>query len=168
MTRGSCFVLALLLSCCANATSVYGAEPYPSRQIPADAAAADIAQLRAVIEQVHAGYGRYTSIEDMDAAFEELERSAGAGLTDEQMVLGIERVLALLRCDHTKGELPEAIEAYRKANPTHFPFTFRIFDGRVYIDRVHPSASGIARGDEVLSINGIPTGRVLAEVGPLV
>ena len=141
----------------------------PERELTAVAAADDVRVLRSTIERVHPGYGRFTSAAAMDRLFDDLERSVARGTTDARLYLEVSRLLAHLRCDHTKAELSPSIEEHRRSTPTHLPFGFRLFDGRMYVDRVDGvDGTGLARGDEVLAINGRPVGRILADVAPLV
>ncbi|MBL8898531.1 MAG: hypothetical protein JNM84_12920, partial [Planctomycetes bacterium] len=49
--------------------------------------------------------------------------------------------------------------------PTHLPFTFRLFDGRMFVDRVAESAPALSRGDEILALDGRATSELLEQVG---
>jgi hypothetical protein len=147
------------------------AEPSPAygaRRLSPESAAEDVRILRETIERVHPGYGRYTSPAATDALFDALEADVAGGTSDERLYLATSRILARLRCDHTKAELPESIEQHRRETPTHLPFSFRLFDGRMLVDRVAPEVDSLARGDEILSINGRPTGRIIGDIEELV
>ncbi|MCA9298572.1 MAG: hypothetical protein KDA28_05870, partial [Phycisphaerales bacterium] len=82
--------------------------------LTADQAIEDVRLLREAIEEIHPGYGRYVSPEAMDRLFDDLERRAGMGMSDEDLYLETSLILATLRCDHTKAELPERIDARRR------------------------------------------------------
>ncbi|MEO1227359.1 MAG: S41 family peptidase [Myxococcota bacterium] len=83
------------------------------------------------------------------------------------LYLELSRVLALIRCEHTKANLPKGLEARRKVEPTYLPFRFVLFDGRMYVDRPGPG-TGLTRGDEVVALDGRPIAQLLAEVEPLI
>ncbi|MEM1011814.1 MAG: S41 family peptidase [Planctomycetota bacterium] len=152
--------LVPLLSTLVLATHTLG---YEARALAPDQAAEDVRIFRASIERLHAGYGRYTSAEAMDAMFDDLEREAADGMTDMELYRRTSLILSRMRCDHTKAELPQAIIDYRNETPTYLPFTFKLFAGRMHVANA-AEGSPLERGDEIVSINGKPTGRVLADV----
>lgn len=159
----------------ATSTSVQPVEtgstsaPPLALELDAAAAAADVRLLRRALAELHPGLGRYTSRPATLALADALEREVSSGITDAALLVGVQRVLASLRCDHTLTEPSPRLEAARRAVPSYLPCTMRVLDGRVYVDRVHDvAASSLARGDELTALNGVPTGRVLARVAPLV
>jgi len=133
-----------------------------------DAALADVRILRRAIEDVHPGYGRYTSASIMDDLFDALEREASDGISVMALYERLSLIVSALRCDHTKAELPKSLETLRRTEATYMPFSFRLFDGRMYVDELDADQRGLTRGDEVLRINGRPVGRVLEDVSPYV
>lgn len=137
---------------------------YAPRHLTSAQAAQDVAILRRALEDIHPGYGRYTSVPAMAALLDQLERAVSQGATDMALYRDVSRIVAHLRCEHTKAELPETVEQYRSATPTYLPFSFRLFDGRMIVDRLDKTQAGLARGDEILALNGRPSGRVLADV----
>ena len=140
-----------------------GYEPKP---LTAEEASEDLRILRRTIEEIHPGYGRFTDAGAMDKLFEGLEAASEDGSTDMDLYRDIARLLTEMRCDHTKAELPEAIQAYRQDSPSYLPFTFRLFGERMLVDR--PGASGLARGDEIVQINGRPLSKIVRDIAPFV
>ncbi|MEQ8768875.1 MAG: S41 family peptidase [Phycisphaerales bacterium] len=138
----------------------------PARAIDGDAALADVALMERVLTVLHPGYDRYTPRAEMDAAFDTLSDRVRGGTTDAEMFLEVSRVLERIRCDHTKAELPERLRAWREENASHLPVRVHIFGGRLYAgtNRV----KGLDRGDEILSINGVPAGRLIEQTESLV
>lgn len=126
----------------------------------------DVRLLRRALEATHPGLYRYTSEEAMTLAFKALERDATRDLTVEQLYVRISALLALIRCDHTKAEVPEAIESMRTTRPGYLPFGFRWIAGRMYVDRLSEGIP-LERGDEVLSIDGRPVADLVEAVLPL-
>ena len=143
-------------------------ETYAPKQLGAGAAAEDLRILRQAFEDIHPGYGRYIAAQAMSDAFDGAAAKISDGSTDADMLLLASQLSAMVRCDHTKAELPEAIETYRRETPSHLPFTVRIIEGRMYVDSVSPKARSLERGQEVESINGFSTFEILRDVQALV
>lgn len=139
-----------------------------ARRLTATDFAEDLALLRAAIEQVHPGFGRYTAAALTSAQLDALAQRGADGIDASEFFLEVSRILADLRCDHTLAELPQWIERARIDTATHLPFSTAIVEGRLLVDRVHASAPGLERGDEILTIDTIPTARILDEVAALV
>jgi len=140
---------------------------YAPRPIEASAAQADIRLLRRSLVEVHPGFDRYASATAMQEMLDELERRVGlSGTTDMALYREISLILARIRCDHTKAEVPKAFEEFRKNRPTCLPFTFRLIGGRMFVAAAE-SGSPLNRGDEVLSINGRTVGSIQSDVAAL-
>ena len=153
---------ALLISLCLLVPGVLPA--YPAKTLSPEQAAADVALTRQALEVIHPGLDRYTPKAEMEAAFARLEERVKQPISDVELYGEISLLLAKIHCDHTKAELPGALSKYRKENPTHLPFRFRLFDGKMYV----ASSNQLARGTEILSINGVPVPDLLARIGPAV
>ena len=145
-------------------------DPPPAAQsaLTAGEAAEDIRIFRKALTEYHPGWARFTSAEAMNLALDDLERDTAAGVTDLELHRRVSRITAMMRCDHTLAEVPPAIIAWRSANPTHPPFRLDIRGGRAFIDQADESQPSIQHGDEILAINGIAIGQLIAEVSPLV
>ncbi|MEL6380719.1 MAG: S41 family peptidase [Pseudomonadota bacterium] len=118
--------------------------------------ASDVAIAREVYERVHPGYDRYTDQAEIDAAWEALLAQARAndGFSIAQFYLAAQRVLAMIRCDHTKAEWPSDLVAKRETVPTYLPFRWTFVENRAFI--IDPvSETGLRAKDEVLAIDGI-------------
>jgi hypothetical protein len=137
---------------------------YQGKTLSPEQAAADVALVRQALETIHPGLYRYTPRAEMDAAVARLEERVKKPISDVELYGEVSLLLAKIHCDHTKAELPGAISKYRKENPTHLPFRFRIFDGRMYV----ASSPDLERGTEILSINGVPVSAILARIAPAV
>ncbi|HEX6903897.1 MAG TPA: S41 family peptidase [Thermoanaerobaculia bacterium] len=144
------------------------ASQYPARILPPEQAAEDVALVRRALETIHPGYDRYTSRADLDAAFARLEERVTRPILDVELYGEVSLLLARIHCDHTKAELPGALSKYRKENPSHFPFRFRLFDGRMFVESSDPAQAPLERGTEILSINGVPVRAVLEKIAPAI
>ncbi|MDJ0940575.1 MAG: S41 family peptidase [Woeseiaceae bacterium] len=131
--------------------------------LSAEDAIADITLARAALEQIHPGYERYTPREKLDAYWAELASRAADGIDRGELYLHLSEILAAIRCDHTKAELPSDLEERRKSEPVYLPFSFRLFDGRMYVDRVAKGLD-LDRGDEITAIDNRPVGRWITAV----
>ena len=125
----------------------------------------DLALVRKALEQIHPGYTRYTSQATLDALWEEIEAAALATPTRGVLYHQISRILAAIRCDHTKAELPDDFEQARLTEPLYLPLRYAIFDERMFI--TNPGATGLAQGTEVLAIDGRPISQAIAAVKAL-
>jgi len=138
----------------------------PTPKLDAEAARADVALLRRVLDEVHPGTTRYASAEELERAFAELDGRLGDGMTSGALYLELSRLVGLVRCGHSRLESP-ALEEYRAKNPTHLPFAFRLLEGRMLVTAADASAGDLARGDEVLALDGKPVGELVAALAPL-
>lgn len=126
----------------------------PVLMLGAEQAQADVALLRRALETIHPGLYRRTSRHQMDALFADLERATKQPISDTDFYRQISLLLAEIRCNHTKAEQTKAMETWRTENPSHLPFRFRLLEGRMIVESSDPSQPALAKGVEVLSING--------------
>lgn len=115
----------------------------------------DLALARETLERLHPGYDRYTDRSLLNAQWDALFQAAEDGADLRELYLGLSGLLADIRCDHTKAELPDRIEQSRETEPVYLPFRMRLFDGRMFVERV-AEGSTLMLGDEVLRIDGDP------------
>ena len=125
---------------------------YATVTLTPDQLNADVALLRHALQDVHAGYDRYTPRRVMDTAFARLGRKAAEPMTDVAFYGEIALLLAKIRCNHTKAEYPSRLERFRDSVATHLPVHVRIFDRRMFVALSQDPS--IARGTEITSING--------------
>ncbi|MEP3891286.1 MAG: S41 family peptidase [Hellea sp.] len=151
--------LAAFTSMPAFAQSAAGA------QLSVDQVTSDITLAREAYSRVHPGYTRYAKAADMEAAWTGIitEAKAKEGLTSGEFYLAVQKVLTLIRCDHTKAELPKALRQERNETPVYLPLRWQLVDQRALIT-LPVEALGLNVGDEILSINGRPLAAMIAEV----
>ena len=130
------------------------------------AAASDIELAREALQTLHPGYDRYTPAGELDALWDALEARAAGGIDRGTLYLELSRILAAIRCDHTKAELPKDMAEARSNTPVYLPFRFKLFANRMYVDVSGDAA--LERGDEVIAIDGIEVSTWLARVDPLI
>lgn len=142
------------------------AQAYEAKPLTPAEAAADIAVLREALETIHPGYTRFASRAEMDASADQLEALAGGGTTDERLYLEVSGLLAQIRCDHTKAELPEAMVDFRQRVPSYLPVRTHLIGDHLYVGA--SAVAALTPGDEIVSINGMVTPEILRRVLPLI
>ncbi len=159
--------LAVLSACAPNgAATAQPAAESASGLMPPDAARRDIALARATLERLHPGYDRYASHEALDALWGALEARAD-DISRETLFVEISRVVAAIRCDHTKTELPLDIEAQRSAAAGFLPLRFVLIEGRAIVTHAAPGVD-LQEGDEILDIDGQSMTSWYAQLEPLI
>ncbi|MEL6858692.1 MAG: S41 family peptidase [Pseudomonadota bacterium] len=129
----------------------------------------DVALAQKVYETVHPGYTRYSSAEQLHSAWQSINIAAAAedGLSLGTFYVEASEVLAEIRCDHTKAELPDTLAEARKTDPVYLPFQWEMIEGRGFVTLTN-AASGLQRGDELLAIDGQPLSERIEEILPLI
>lgn len=125
----------------------------------------DVALMRRALETIHPGLYRRATKAQIDAAFAGLERAAQQPISELELYRRISLVLAEVRCNHTKAEQAPALEAWRRDNPSHLPFRFRLLEGRMIVESSDPAQPALARGTEVVSINGRSVAALVETLG---
>ena len=120
---------------------------------------------RRALEKIHPGYTRYNQQSFFDALWDEVEAELLANPTRGNLYLQISRVLATIRCDHTKAELPKDFEDARQSEPLYLPIRYAIFDSRMFV--TNPGTTDLVLGSEVLAIDGVPVGEAIDAVKAL-
>lgn len=122
----------------------------------------DIAILRKALG-LHPGLYRYATPAQVDARIDRLERDFVAAPTLEARYLILSAFLATIRCGHSYCNFFNQRDGVAKSlfdRPTRLPFQFAWIDRRMIVT---DDPTGIlAQGTEVLSINDVPAGAMLA------
>ena len=166
-------VLALPLSLSAPFAAPLAAQTadaalYVPRVLSAEQASRDVALLRRALETVHPGLYRYSDKPVIAAAFARLEAAASAPISELALNAEIARLLAAIHCDHTKAEMPEALDEFRTRNATHLPLRFQLIEGRMIVVSNDGQPGAPPAGSEILAINGMPVPALLLQIAPLV
>ena len=135
------------------------------------ALAADVALLQDIYQSLHPGLYRYQTPADFSRRCADLKASLSGAATLEAQYLGLSRLLATVRCGHTYANFfnqSKAVSDRLIAPSNKLPFHFVWLDGRMVVSGNPRSAGDLAPGDEVLAINGVASGAILARLLPLV
>lgn len=130
-----------------------------------DQISADIALVQNAYERVHPGYTRYANPSELDAAWAAINQKAESnnGMSAGEFYLALQKALTLIRCDHTKAELPKSLRTERNTKPVYLPIRWELIEQRALITTANASA-GLSFGDEIVSIDGRPLAEMVAEV----
>ena len=128
---------------------------------PQGAYGGDVALLKHALQTVHPGYKRYISEARLAGAWAELEaQTAQNELEPLPFYAAVSKLLATLRCDHTKAELPESLKEIKKRR--FLPFRFRLFNQRMFVSAsTHPE---FKRGVEITHIDGVPVQAAITQL----
>lgn len=137
-----------------------------------DAAAiqADIDVLQQAYETLHPGLYRYNTAESMRGHFAVLRAALHGRRSLAEVYLALSEFAAKVRCGHTYANFynqPKAIQAALFEGRNRVPFEFRWLDGRMWVTRDLSGRRLLARGSEILSINGVATSDILAQLLPI-
>lgn len=137
------------------------ATPSFAQDLTPEQIVADINLARSAFSNIHPGYDRFTDVAEIEAGWDGILSKAESqdGLDVGPLYLAISETLARIRCDHTKAELPQTLKNARKTDDVYLPLRWRIVEGLAIIEAA-PEGTGLARGDEILSIDG----RTIAEL----
>ncbi len=143
----------------------------PIKTLTSAEARSDIAMVRQAMEEMHPGLTRYASRAEIDAAWARLDAAADKPISELDLYREISLALAVIRCDHTKGEYSQAVEKYRREQPTHLPFRLRLFENehglRMFVASSDPMQP-LPFGAEILEINDKHVAKLLATLGRVV
>lgn len=140
-------------------------------RIDAEALKGDARLLEAAYRALHPGLLRYNSPRQLDGRFARLRSDFARPLEQSQALLALARFTAAIRCGHTYPNpynQSDAVVAALFSRRDRLPFHYRWIDGRMVVLRDLGSEGGLARGSEVIAVNGVPTARLLARLMPIV
>jgi len=142
-------------------------ESYPPKNLSEKDALEEVSLLRAALSRIHPGYERFATPEELASEWRSLEALAEGGTTDLDLYLATSRLLATLRCDHTKAEAPPALQEWREGHPAYLPAGLVFFGHRAFIAKGDPEQPDLQPGQEVLAIDGRSVAEMVDEIRPL-
>ncbi|MEL7449327.1 MAG: S41 family peptidase [Pseudomonadota bacterium] len=130
---------------------------------------ADIALAREAFERVHPGYDRYADPAALGDAWQAIVSDAQTAgeMPLADLYLRVQAVLAMIRCDHTKAELPADMAKARRSDPVYLPLRFTLVENRAIVVAV-PENSEVRLHDEILAIDGQSIASLVERFAPLV
>ena len=139
--------------------------------IPADKLQEDYAILKQSLEELHPALYKYDDKETREKDFAALKESLNQDLTPMEVYAEISAFAAKIKCGHTYANYWNQNKAVRK----HFieakdklPFTFRIMDKKMFVHQNLSDEVRLKSGDQVISIDGVSTEKILASLLPYI
>jgi hypothetical protein len=136
---------------------------YRAPMLSPSSLAADITLLDRALREVHAGTNRYAPARVMDTAFARLRRRAEQPMTAVEFYHDIALLLARIRCNHTKAELPPTLQQFRDSAATHLPVQVRVVQDRILVLR--SEGGRLPVGNEITAINTVAAPALLKAIG---
>jgi len=132
---------------------------------------ADLAVLRRAYTLLHPGLLRYNTPEQLNAAWDALERDlsgdAAGAVTLGGIYLRVSQFLATIRCGHSYANFfnqREAVVAALFTGRNRVPLNFRWFDGEMIVTRNYSGDATLTPGSRIVAVNGVPTSGILAKL----
>ena len=122
----------------------------------------DFRILRGALEEGHSGIYRYTSKAQMDAAFDDVEKSLNRPLSGVEFYRLVAPVVARVKCGHTAVVLPDEMQTAPHPQRLILPLQVKVIDGTLYVLRDFSDDGGALVGAAIQSINGVPAEMILA------
>lgn len=95
--------------------------------------------------------------EEYDALHRHLREGFDAPVRRDELRRTFQRFVAFGNVAHARlGPPAAAWEAYRASGGKAFPLFLRVVDGRVFVDDDYGGVEGIAQGDEIVTVDGVP------------
>jgi hypothetical protein len=176
-------LLFLLLPLAACASSTLTVTPSPT-ELPEPATATTVLRLPAVhsrqqlhedfqilrttLEEAHPGLYTYAGQVERDAQFDQLEAQLDREMTGIEFYRIIAPLVADIHDGHTVVWPPADSPVYTTDRDTFLPIRLRFIDGDGYVAEVLAPDIELARGTQVLSINGLSLSDIVARLMPYV
>jgi hypothetical protein len=138
------------------------------QKIPAKQLQEDFQIMRHSLEEAHGGIYRYTSKAEMDRTFDRAYRQIDHPMTDMEFWRLAGPVVAHIKCGHTYLWFPKAVVTQFNTTEPIFTAGANVLHNRAFIDEAYGESSLALAGDEILSINGVPTRKILKELRGMV
>jgi Peptidase family S41 len=131
---------------------------------------ADVRILRSAYEQMHPGLYRYNTPRQMAAAFDSLAADLNHDLALAEVYRRLSVFLGRIKCGHTYANFynqSSAVAAALFRQSDRLPFYFRWLNRRMVVTRNFSTDARLVPGTEIVTIDGIPAGAILARLLPV-
>ena len=137
--------------------------------IPPDVAQADFAALYDGLKSAHVNLFENRTPEEYDARYVEALAGLSAPISRFDLLLIYQQFTAYGNVAHARIDFPsEVYDRYRAQGGKTFPLYLRIVEGRAFVSQNYSRQGTIVRGDEILSIDGVPMAVWLERTGAYV
>lgn len=130
----------------------------------------DFEILKSAYTQIHPGLYRYNTPSEIEARFATLSLALEGAKNRREAYRSISELTGAIKCGHTYPNFfnqPEEIvqEVFKGKN--RLPFYFRWIDGKMIVVKDFTPEKLLARGSEIVSIDGTEAGQVLRRLIPI-
>lgn len=123
---------------------------------------ADFAALYRGLQSAHYDLYAFTPKSRLDRSYRQHLATLNRPMTLFEVKTRFELFAAEVRMGHTRVDFPSEVwKDYRKGDGKAFPLDIRVVDGRTYVAGNQSGLDTIARGDEIVRLNGEPMSRWL-------
>ena len=126
-----------------------------SQTLNKEQALEDLNTLRRNLESFHPGFYRYTTADSMAYYFKTAQNRIKKSQKVTDLYKEVTYLLSKVRCGHTRPSLPVAANDAFKRSQSFLPLSVRYLGQRLFIEDLRTNEGGLAKGDELLSINGL-------------
>lgn len=126
----------------------------------------DLAILRDALMKAHPGLYWYQDSATLENRYHLAMEKITAQMTEAEFYDLVTVFVASIRCGHTDTDRSDAFYADHLHKAIVFPFDVRIINGRFFILNNCSGDNGVARGSEVLAINGLSADSLLKRLLP--
>lgn len=138
-------------------------DPSTLKPIPSKLLLEDYELIRKMVLEVHPGTFRYNSKKEIASALQELKSKFSQPLSYQEAYLAISKVMAQLKCDHTKAGFNnqnKIINSIIHYQADKVPFTFKWIENEMIITHNASQNEILKKGTKILSINTIPVSEI--------
>ncbi|MCE9573277.1 MAG: S41 family peptidase [Deltaproteobacteria bacterium] len=161
-TRAALVALVAATACAPRAPGRSAAPAAPPR-LSADDVRADLAQLYTTLQQAHYDLYARTPRDAYDARYAATRAAITGPETPLEVALRFQRFVAFGRIAHARVDaIYAAFARYLADGGVAFPLLVRVVGDRVYVTDNRSGLAAIARGDELLALDGQPIAAWLA------
>jgi hypothetical protein len=174
LSRIPSWVLCLLLlplAACSSSTLTVAPSPTPlaeSAVYSPQQLQEDFQILRTTLEEAHPGLYTFASQAERDAQFDQLEAQLDREMTGIEFYRLIAPLVTDIHDGHTVIWPPADSPVYAADRDTFLPIRLRFLDGEGYVAEMLAPDTELARGTQVLSINGLPLSDIVTRLLPYV
>jgi hypothetical protein len=137
------------------------ADDAPDEQFEPEKLRADFRIAREALEEGHSGIYRYTAKKELDAIFDQAEKSLSRPMSMLEFYRVLAPAVAAIKCGHTSVSLPKGFSKSLTGKNGVLPLEVRVLDGKIYVWRDFSGSPASFAGMEIRSINGVPASNIV-------
>jgi len=127
----------------------------------------DFSVIRTSLEEGHGALYRYSTKEEMDALFDAAFENIDSAMTEREFLCILLPVVGAVNCGHTSVRNSKFI-TWLETQPVILPLGIRYLNRKPYLVRNYSDKEDIILGSELVSINGMPIGRIISDMLPAI